>query len=158
MFLTVWTMVTGSMTLVTGFLWLQEKYKYVSARPTWLRLRKTDIAKDIQLLVKKLAQVGEWMDNAERTGPLREEIRRDIGDVEWKVWKETYSYFALQSKNNDLVKLALRNLSQVQGRNAIARAVKAIIAKRDDLVEPPSKDIKELIDAVLKELEELLHL
>lgn len=156
---TVWAVVTGTVTLTTGTLYLLERYKYVSARPKWLRgLRKPDIGNDIRLLVKKLAQVGDWMDNLEGENPLKQEIRHDIGDVEWKVWKETYSYFALHSKDEELVKLALRNLSQVQGREAIMRALKYITEKKDDIVKVPSNEVGKLIDAVLAELNELLKI
>ncbi len=157
-FIISWTIVTGTMTLVSGTLYLRERFKYVSARPKWLQFRKSDIGKDIELLVKKLGQIGNWMDNSEETGPLRDEIRHDILGIEWKVWKETYSHFALRLGDEEHIKLALRNLSQVQGKTAIERALKSIEEKRHDIVRPPSKEVKKLIDAVQKELEEMLQL
>lgn len=163
--MTVFTIFCGMLTIVTSSLYLHERYKYVSDRPkfAWLRkclrIEESDIGKDIELLVKKLAQVGEWMDNSEEKGPLTDEIRHDIGDVEWRVWKETYSYFALYSKDEELKKLALRNLSQVQGKKAIQRALKHLKGMKDEsIVLVPSEEVKELTDAVLKELEELLIL
>lgn len=155
----VWSFSTGSLTIVVSILYLCERFKYVSARPRWLRFRSSDIGKDIKLLVKKLAQVGEWIDNSEETGPLKDEIRHDIGGIEWRVWIETYSYFALRSEDEELKKLALRNLSQVQGEKAVQRALKHLKGMKAGFVAiPASKEVQELTDAVIKELEELYRL
>ena len=157
----LWSIVVISVivNLVVCFLYIRGRYEYTSVRPKWLLSRESDIGKDIERLVEKLAQIGEWMDNSEQTGSLTDEIRRDIGDVEWRVWKETYSYFALRSKDEELKKLALRNLSQVQGAKAIRRALKYLKGIKDESESDtmlPSEELKGLSEAVIGELEDLL--
>lgn len=156
--ITFWSIVIVSVivNLVVSVLYLRERYEYTSVPPRWLLSRESNIGEDIERLVRKLAQIGEWMDNSEKTDPLTDEIRRDIGNVEWRVWKETYSHFALRSNVKEDIKLALRNLSQVQGEKAIRRALKHLRGIKDEFdTMPSSEEVKELAEAVIKELEVL---
>jgi len=157
MFFSIWTFLTGSITLITGFLWLHEKYKYVSLRPRLLRFKKRNIGKDLKILAKKLGQFEEWLSSLD-SNIITDELMYDMWRIGSKVKLEGLSYVALHSSNIEEVKMALRNLSQVQGKESVKRAIKVIEGVKNYPLYTSSKGLIDLVNDVLKELRELLQL
>jgi len=143
--------------LVVSILYLRDRFRYISVRPKWLRLQRPNIGKDLKRLARKLAQIQEWLSSIV-SNIITDEIGADIWRVGSKVKLEGLSYVALHSSDIDEVKMALRNLSQVQGLDAIERAIQVIEGVKRYPLYTSSPELIDLVEAVLSELRELLQL
>ena len=156
----LWSIVTTVsviLNLIVSILYLRERFRYVSVRPKWLRLKKSDIGKDLKRLAKKLAQIEEWLSSI-GSNIITNEIRSDMWRIGSKVKLEGLSYATLHSSDIDEVKMALRNLSQVEGREPIRRAIQVVEGVKSYPLYESSNELVDLVEAVLKELHELLQL
>jgi len=158
--ITVWSTVMGAsviLNLVVSILYLRERFRYISGRPRWLRLEKSDIGKNLKRLANKLAQIEEWL-SCTGSNILTDEISSDMWRIGSKVKLEGLSYVALHSSDIEKVKMALRNLSQIQGREAVKRAIDVIEGVKSYPLYASSKELIDLVRAVIRELRELLKL
>jgi hypothetical protein len=158
--ITVWSIVvvvSVVLNLVVSVLYLRERFRYIPGRPRWLRLDKSDIGKDLKHLANKLAQIEEWLSSI-GSNIFTDEISSDMWRIGSKVKLEGLSYVALHSSDIEKVQMALRNLSQIQGREAIKRAIDVIEGVKSYPLYKSSKELIDLVRTVLRELQELLKL
>ena len=156
----VWSIVvvvSVVLNLVVSILYLRERFRYISGCPRWLRLEKSDIGKDLKRLANKLAQIEEWLSSI-GSNIITDEIRSDMWRIGSKVKLEGLSYVALHSSDIEKVKMALRNLSQIQGQEAVKRAIEVIEGVKSYPLYTSSKELIDLVKAVLRELRELLKI
>ena len=104
--------------------------------------------KNLERLVKTLGKVQLWLGYSQ--SEMIEKIQNHLNKIQWSIWTEALPYIAIYSKNEKDRCLALRNLSQVEGKGSIECAIDTIngIARNKNT----TKRVKRVAKVALKEL------
>lgn len=139
-------------TIVISFRPVWNYYKYL---PTKMDGKIT--IKHLLYLVRTIEKIVEWLSLTDK--PLIIDLCHEMVRIRCKVLNEILPYRALESKDEDVICAALRDLSQIEGKDNIQRGISFI---RSNYIDPPLKQIpkriKMVAEAVIKELEELSKL